>query len=336
MPEDLPAALQKLKNTKFANPYPPIVGWPRTLEGEEKVKLMRQRAEKLNDGDLVLAMRGCGRDVVGIITGFLDNPDAEQALVARARLGDSTAKEKLEELLQTRMHGELEKKEDEQVKHPKTYLDIPAKVAEIVGALACISEPNEAARRFLDYIRSREGSDLMEDHEFFESLILLPTIQARRVIKAYLAKARSWRQRAEKMPYGPIRHPDRTLYPLRRIVGLYSDRQIAEDIFKIMLLAADADYEFESFQISPYFTGGSAELLNKGLLSENEDMRAWCVWQLRKIGYEWSREELDRLLTDESWKVRANAVLGGGKATVTSAGRDRNGLVRLAGLNSRY
>ncbi|GAG44864.1 unnamed protein product, partial [marine sediment metagenome] len=204
----------------------------------------------LNDGDLVLVMRGCGRDVVGIITGFLDNPNAEQALVARARLGDSTVKKKLEEFLQTRMHNEFEKKEDEQAMRYRSYLDRPAKAADIIGALACVSEPNEAAERFLDYIQKREVPDLIEDHEFFRGLILLPTTYARKVLKAYLVKACGWQPREERMPYGLTRgSPDRVLYPLRKIVGLYGDRQIAEEIFKIMLSAVNEEKHFEPLDI---------------------------------------------------------------------------------------
>lgn len=348
MPEDLPAVLGKLKNRKFADvpSFPDIPGGipsfrPKATE-EEKARLekRRERQRWLNDGDLVLAMRGCGRDVVDVITGFLDKPDAERALVARARLGDSTTREKLEELLQARMQSELDEKEHEQPMRHRTYLDRPTKAAEIVGALACISEPNEAVRRFLDYIQNREVSDLIENHEFFNGLSLLPITQAHRVINSYLDKAHSWQPRVEKTPYGLFRNsPDRVLYPLRRLVGFYCDRQIAEAAFKITLLVANADDEFEPWEISPYFTDESAQLLKKGLSSADEDLRAWCVWQLRKIGYKWGKEELDKLLTDKSWKVRANAVLAGGKATATLAQRDRNSLIRLAGsfwLQSRH
>jgi len=334
MPEDLPALLQKLKNTEFTDYYGPgLLPWPRKeTSEEEKAKLEKRREQRrwLNDGDLVLAMRGCGRDAVGVITGFLDEPDGERALVARARLGDSTTRKKLEELLQARMQSELDEKEHEQPMRHRTYLDRPTKAAEIVGALACISEPNEAAGRFLDYIRNREVSDLIKDYKFFEGLILLPTTQTCRVLKAYLAKARSWQPRMEKLPYGLVHNsPDRVLYPLRRLIGFYCDRQIAEAAFKIMLLAADAHDEFEPWEISPYFTGESTQLLKKGLESKNENMRAWCIWQLRKIEYKPSKEELDKLLTDKSWKVRANVVCATGKQAALSASKDENSFVRL-------
>ncbi|MCX5638158.1 MAG: HEAT repeat domain-containing protein, partial [Planctomycetota bacterium] len=325
MPEDLPALLQKLKNKEFADYYYlPLRG---KGADEEKSRLERMR---LNDGDLVLAMNGCGRDVASIISGFLDKPDSERALVARARLGDSTTKEKLEELLQTKMQSELDKKEYEQAKHPRTYLDIPARAYEIIGALACVSEPNEAAERFLDYIQNRQVSDLLEDGEFFKGLTLLPTAQARTVIKSYLDKAHSWQPCAEKMPWGLFREsPDRVLYPLHRFVGFYGDRQIAEEIFRIMLSAANEDRNFESFDISLYFEDQSTELLKRGLTCNNADMRAWCVWQLRRIGYKFSRPELAELLKDRNWKVRINAALAGGKESCDLAKSDNNAMVRL-------
>ncbi len=336
MPEDLPALLHKLKNKEFADDYYPWpLAWPGKKASEEenaRLEKMKEQRRRLNDADLVLAMRSCGKDVVGIITAFLDNPDAEQALVARARLGDSTTKEKLEELLQTRMQNELDKKEDEQPMRYGTYLDRPAKEAEIIGALACISEPNEAMERFLDYIQNQEVSDLLiENHKFFEGVTLLPTTHARKVLKAYLVKAHSWQPPEEKTHYGLIRHrPDRVLYPLRRIVGLHGDRQIAEEIFKIMLSAVDKEQHFESFDISPYFQGRSAGLLKQGLTCSNSDTRAWCVWQLRKIGYEWSIEEIGKLLTDKSWKVRANVAAAAGKEITALAANDRNSFVRAA------
>ena len=325
MPEDLLALLQKLKNKEFADYYLPLRR--KGADEEEKARLERMR---LNDGDLVLAMNSCGRDTVGIITSFLDNPDADQSLVARARLGDSTAKEKLEELLQTKIQRELDKKEDEQVEHPRTYLDIPVRATEIIGALVCTSEPNEAAQRFLDYIQNQEVSDLIGDDDFFDGISLLPTIQARSVIKSYLDKTHSWQPREEKMPWGLFREsPDRMLYPLHRFVGFYCDRQITEEIFKIMLSAADKDRNFDSFDISPHFENQSIDLLKKGLSSSNTDMRAWCIWQLRKVGYKFSRPDLEELLKDESWKVRVNTVFAGGKEASGLAKNDNNALVRL-------
>ena len=104
---------------------------------------------------------------------------------------------------------------------------------------------------------------------------------------------------------------------------------IIEDVFKTILSATIHGEEFKAFDISPYLGSQSAELLKEGLACGNSDMRAWCVWQLRKIGYRFQPEELNRLLNDESWKVRANAIFAGGEDNAQIAEKDKNAFVRL-------
>lgn len=331
MPEDLPFLLQKLEGKEFKDYYnsPGLFPWPKREAGEEeKLRLERTR---LNDSDLIMVMNSCGRDVVHIITNFLDNPDKEKALVARARLGDSTTKEKLEKLLQTKLQDGLDKERGEQTKNYVSYSDMPATTAEIVGALACISEPDEAAERFLDYIQKRNILNLLGDYEFFrKEVILLPTTQARTVIKSYLDKIHSCQPLLDKESNGRFRErPDVMLFPLQDVVKFYCDKQIAEEFFKIMLATANKGSYFQFFDIPPYFEGQSAELLKEGLVCTNADIRAWCIRQLRNVGYKFSRPELEMLLKDESWKVRANAVLAGGKEFALLAESDKNALVKL-------
>jgi len=203
----------------------------------------------------------------------------------------------------------------------------PLKASEIISALACVSEPDEATQNFLDFIETRQARDLIENSEFFEGLMLLPTGYTQRIIKAYLAKVGAWQPEAREAPF--FHSPYRAARPLQRLIGCYGDRQIAEDVFKAMLSAVVQGEDFEAFDISPYFGPQSAELLKEGLVASNADMRAWCVWQLRKIGYQFKPEELSRLLNDESWKVRANAAFAGGKDAVPIAEKDRNAFVRL-------
>jgi len=78
-----------------------------------------------------------------------------------------------------------------------------------------------------------------------------------------------------------------------------------------------------------YFTSDSVALLKQGLAYPDERLRAWCVWQLRRVGYNFSDGELDTLLNDECWKVRANAVLAAGLRGASRAERDENGFVRF-------
>ena len=329
MPEDLPDVLEKLKEREFAKPsfmdkyYGPVAS--------KRSKL--KQANKLNDSDLIAAMTYCGRDVVTIIVDFMDNPQTERALVARARLGDMTVREKLEAIWQERMRNWVslkEEREDIKTKNKKMVYwarwETFAFASEIVGALACISGPDEAAERFLDYIEKQEVSDLVQNYLMFENVSLLPTPQALKVVKTYMAKASSVK---DKRRDGPHDDGVRQLFgPLSRLDGMCADRQIVEDVLKIRLLAKDIRNNNIASQMSPYFTIESADLLKRGLTGPNEDMRAWCVWQLRRVGYRWNKEEIDSLLTDKSWKVRANAMLAADRPVARD---ERSSFVRLVG-----
>ena len=330
MPEDLPALLQKLKNKEFDD-YGHYKAYLSTqINEQEKARLAKQLEYRirLNDDDLIYTMRNCGRDAVNIITGFLDDPNATRALVARAKLGDSTAKEKLERLLQIHMQSESNGRKYEPTEPNDPYALRPLQAANIIAALACISEPNEAAERFIDYILNRSVTATIEKDELFYGLSLLPTVQARKAANTYLNKALTWHPSEGSLvrySYDSLLH----VFSYRSI--LYVDNQIAQDIFKIMLLAVDTGGHFETYDISPYFTIESAPLLKQGLQSKNGDMRAWCVWQLRKIGYKFDNAELENLMHDESWKVRANAAFAGGEVVAPLAAKDKNAFVRLVG-----
>ena len=118
--------------------------------------------------------------------------------------------------------------------------------------------------------------------------------------------------------------------PLRNILGVYGDRVIAEEVFELMLLNAGQSSESILFDVSPYFTIESAGLLKKGLSSNNDRFRAWTVWQLRKVGYQFTQEEIDKLMRDESWMVRANAAIAAPQLTKGLAQTDTNPFVRFA------
>ncbi len=323
MPEDLPPLLRKLKNKEFEDRYLHQFSSMNASE-QERAELEKQKdkVQSLNDNDLADAILGSGRDTVGIIASFMNDPNIDRALVARAKLGDWTAKKKLEQLLQNRLQSKLENKR----RGPgNARVPRPVKTADIIAGLACISEPNEAAQRFLDYIQDRDVPGLAGDNEFFNGLPLLPVTQARTIIKAYLAKVLEGQSSLK----GGIRY--RPLSSLRYLVGSLGDSCIAQDVFKLHLLSVEPARKFDPYEISPYFTIESAPLLKQGLDSKNSDMRAWCVWQLRKIGYKFDKTELDKLIRDESWKVRANAAFAGGKEFAPLAAKDKNALVRLVG-----
>ncbi len=327
MPEDLPTVLEKVKkprvpSSKEETLLQMLYGPARGRNGSFRPATGR------NDGLLLAAIQCVGKDAVNIVADAMDNPERERVLVARSKLGDHRVKGKLEELLKLRMPVLNEPKDTSQY---SPYWEVPATSAEIIAALACVSEPNEAAQRYLDYIQKREVSALIEDGEFFRSINLLPTKQAQTVIKTYLAQAEGWKSAEWKNSDGEFYRvtPDRILSPLHRLLGVYGDTEIAEKVFEIMLRAAESDIHFDLCNVSPYFTAESSQLLLKGLGSRNEDMRAWCVWQLRKMAYRFTDDELNKLLSDPSWKVRANTAAAEPERTKKIAARDKNAFVWL-------
>jgi HEAT repeat protein len=149
------------------------------------------------------------------------------------------------------------------------------------------------------------------------------------VLKAYLAKAAEW-----KSPAQPKwdENPDRIIAPLRNLLAIYGDREIAENIVEVMIKYTGTINEEMLLELSPYFTIESTKILKTGLISNDERLRAWCVWQLRKVGYQFSEEELSKLLVDKSWKVRANTVAAGGAKAIEGVAYDPNLFVRWVAI----
>jgi hypothetical protein len=336
MPEDLSAVLNKIKKRGFQRnrryEFVPIHRF--SPEQNEVWMEEKQRQKKLIDWDLAFAMQNCGRDVAGIITEFFDDPNYQRALVIRGKLGDVTAKGPLEKILNNRLQSDPNLKEydgQENIRGYMAYWQLPPRTFEIIAALAPISEPNEATERFIDYIHRRDTSKLRNDYEFFENINLLPSIQARIVIKDYLAVTKQWNQNFQQSADSSLQHdPENVLYPLRWLVRTYGDREISETVFGILLGSFDEHNHFyDDWGISPYFTIDSSELLKKGLVCSDDSLRAWCVWQLRKVGYNFNQEEIDNLMRDKSWMVRSNAVASEPQKAKNLASRDKNSFVRF-------
>jgi hypothetical protein len=332
MPDDLLSILKTHKNVIFSSShsFKPLKSSDKQSDANSPSAENSHSKIKFRDVDIISAMGGCGRDVVNILVDAMEKPERESALVIRAKLGDVRVKKKLEELLALR----LANGEPPSPQGSYNDEDRPAKTIDIICALACISEPNEVKVSFLNYVTNSDMSQLMRSYRLFNGIQLLQTPQAREVIKAYLSKAQDWRPPERVMSDGEKFREDvsMALWPIHGTAGTYSDRDISEAILKIMLRSEDKhivrDWGWQ-WEIPQAFDIQSADLLRQGLGSKNEPLRAWCVWQLRKVGYTFSEEEISRLLTDESWKVRANAVMAAGPKAGGLAAKDPNPFVRL-------
>jgi hypothetical protein len=315
MPGDLPDVLKKLKE------HPSDEYNLRLSRGSEPNA--PRDPNRIYDNLLAGVIVSFGRDVVGIISAAMADPNRPRALLARAKLGDISAKQPLEQLLAQCI---ADSKDFPRRPDNTGRMDRPLSSAEIIPALACASEPNEAVQRYLSFIQRNDMPGVIDEFSFIRGINLLPTQQAKIVIKAYLAKAADWRTPPEGEMWPNLRG---ALNSLQEIVGFYADREIAEDVFRLMLRIHENRGELRELNISQYFTIESAELLKKGLIVPNYRFRAWSVWQLRRIGYQFTQEELDKLLKDDSWIVRANAVMAEPERAKDIAVNDKNSFVRF-------
>ncbi|TET64909.1 MAG: hypothetical protein E3J56_16530 [Candidatus Aminicenantes bacterium] len=81
--------------------------------------------------------------------------------------------------------------------------------------------------------------------------------------------------------------------------------------------------------IYPYLSEESIPLLLEHLDSDNEQLRAFVVWRLTSLGYEWTSEQLENLLNDDFWKVRLNVLFACNADELEAALDDESGIVRL-------
>ena len=80
--------------------------------------------------------------------------------------------------------------------------------------------------------------------------------------------------------------------------------------------------------IAPHFDMNSVNTLKDGLGTTDENLRAYTVWQLTRVGYKWPEEDLDHLTQDKSWKVRANIILALDSERAAFMQSDKNNLVK--------
>jgi hypothetical protein len=317
----------------------------------------------LKDYNLLRIIGKCNSDVYDIIVDSLEQPESEKALISRAKAGDKTIKAKLEQLFDDKL-SQLNLKSAVRMEG-RTYIKYDQIRAledciNIASALAVISEPEEAGERYIDIIEkvNNEWGKIEKVSEewwqnddlrwlaynFYISLNFLPKQQATQVLKTYL----------KKTDYYDLTTISE-LSTLSEALILFADAELAEQIFKrtceISLIEKFFDMDIRYYGsrktivdeidrprfmaiklrkvISPYFHNILISELKKEIKRDNPNIRAYVVWQLTKLGYEWSGQELKQLFTDDDWKVRLNALFAMDEDTVRTALDDENPVVRV-------
>ena len=317
----------------------------------------------LKDYELLRIIEKCNSDVYDIIVDSLEHPESEKALVSRAKAGDKTIEAKLDQLFDDKL-SKLNLKNSVKME-ARTYIKYDQirgleDCLNIASALAAISEPDEAGKRYLDIIEKVnnewgkiekvnkewwKNDDLQWlAYHLYRSLNCLPKQQATYVLKTYLKKT-------DYYDLTKIRN----LLNLSEALTMFADTELAEQVFErtreIPLIEKffymDIKYygfpeiiveeidrpRFMAIKLrkatSPYFHESLISELKKELKRDNPNIRAYVVWQLTKLGYEWSEQEFKQLFSDEDWKVRLNTLFAMDEKSVRTALDDENPVIRV-------
>jgi len=196
----------------------------------------------------------------------------------------------------------------------------------------------QARERYREY---RESRGIV--HSFWESLKKLPLPSARRLFKSYL-------QRTE---FADL-YTKSDFDEFASLIEMMADRDVAEQIFlkvaetspiedtydipignaisvsdgPLPLLHKDAGHKFLE-ALFPHLNSESIPLLLEHLDSDNDRLRAFIVWRVTSLGYEWPGDQLQGLLKDDYWKVRLNSLFALDKDNLAKALDDENAVVRI-------
>lgn len=239
---------------------------------------------------------------------------------------------------------------------------------EIAEALAFVSDPQEAEARFsnlIDLVGGKWQDDSPPDLQHSESLLLKTWVGSYRVGLFYrylegVPKPYVTDLLKDFLQRRKMAHPyddNEFLHVLSRA----ADRDLAEWVFNIVAESPPIRVSYVYLDdipigrpvhisevqklkrkkqtknnshkylepIYPYLSKESIPILLEHLGSNNEQLRAFVVWRLTSLGYEWPRERLDALLKDECWKVRLNALFACDADELEAALDDENGVVRV-------
>jgi hypothetical protein len=314
----------------------------------------RNAGKSITDKKLMRLLRYCGPDLCPIILNELSDPNSYDVLVIRAEWGDSSVKEQLDHIYQDRLVVYSTGDDDSTNQGPSSL----GELLQLAGALARLSDGVEEKQR-LSYLlkevvqKTRSlgiGPSLTDPRHaerimkpFFVALSKLPRVEATALLKSYLRQTKF-------VDFFGDRGRD-----LSHIVALLKDgdRELAEEVVAVLAglptstetleinageSADQRDQRLRQYRdrnsaaclesISVHLSGESIPLLLEHLDSDNDQLRAFIVWRVMSLGYEWSDEQLESLRRDSFWKVRMNALFAHDIDDLKAFAEDENPLIR--------
>lgn len=300
-------------------------------------------------------LRRCNRDLRSIILNELAEPNAYEVLVTRAEWGDRSVKEPLVRIFEERLAAYARAEPEP----PRRGLSSLGPLLQLAGTLARVSDNPEGRERFsylleqvVEKTRNLGTGRMLYDprhaervmQPFWESLGKLPATQAATLIKSYLRQTRF-------VDLFGDRGRDIVQFAAQLADG---DGELAEDVVGALAgLPAAAQSpggpvtvrqrqrgmrlaryrEKNSPQcleaVFAHLSAKSIPLLLEQLDSDNGQLRAFIVWRVAGLGYEWPDEQLAELQEDSYWKVRLNVLFACEADNLVMSIDDENAVVRL-------
>lgn len=311
---------------------------PGPVEGEDRDRLRTQLQELVTIHEALIAGGGRGH------TGPLTRKDRQRSEVLDRLLTGAD------------VHGvePLAPPEDVSAQQLESLLDL-------AGALAFVSEPQEAQARFRwlmpvlveqrrhnqdPHSRPQRLGPLARDFEsrwFYRAIRSLPPSEAAALLTEYV----KWSHLSH--PFGEADFPDAFAEAGNRALAEWMLQCVAEsppskevrDIPVGRIITRFEDFEVSREDTSheyiegayPYLSAESTPLLLQHLNSDHIPLRAFVVWRLTTLGYDWPEDQLDTLLNDSAWQVRLNALLASDTPDIGAALTDENTIVQaIVGL----
>ena len=163
---------------------------------------------------------------------------------------------------------------------------------------------SEATDLLTQYVKAMQPSEVSDENEFLD---ILARADGRALAEWVLQEV------AEAPP-----SEDVTDVPVERIVNISE---------KLPTHREDTSHKY----LEPAFahlTTASVPLLLEHLDSDHAPLRAFVVWRLTSLGYDWPHEQVRNLLADNDWKVRLNALFACTADDLEAAASDQNSIVR--------